>query len=56
MLKYTDGAAVYNNGDSITYQGQGWNIWYENEGWWAANDIGEEIEFEPGMEDAHFPS
>lgn len=67
--RWTDG--TYTEGDSITWRGLGWNLEWEpdpqglaNNGdtgqpvegaWFIVNDIGEEREFEPGMEDRHDP-
>lgn len=63
--RWTDG--TYTEGDSITYNGMGWNLEWEakkplnDDGtitsgtWYAINNDGEEVEFEPGMEDRHDP-
>lgn len=67
--KWTDG--TYTEGDSITYRGLGWNLEFEPDpqglaanrdtgqpvegAWFAVNDIGEEVDFYPGMEDRHDP-
>jgi hypothetical protein len=67
--KWTDGE--YTEGESITMHGLGWNIEFEPDpqslaanrdtgqpvegAWYAINDQGEEVEFTPGQEDAHFP-
>lgn len=63
--KWTDG--TYTDGDSITMHGQGMNIEFEPDpghltsdtgqpvdgAWYAINNDGDEIEFDPGMEDRH---
>jgi hypothetical protein len=67
--RWTDG--TYTEGDAITWRGLGWNLEWEPDpqglannrdtgqpvegAWFAVNDDGEEIEFEPGMEDRHDP-
>lgn len=67
--RWTDG--TYTEGDAITWRGLGWNLEWEPDpqglasnhdtgqpvegAWFAVNDDGEEVEFEPGMEDRHDP-
>lgn len=52
---WTDG--TYTHGDPVVVNGQGMNLEYDPESgsWWAIGDDGDEIEFEPGMEDRHDP-
>jgi len=52
---WTDG--TYTHGDPVVINGQGMNLEWdpESESWWAIGDDGDEIEFDPGMEDRHDP-